>query len=314
MLLHFPGKYYKQIRDFEPGMLVFFNDKTKIMKKRVLQGHKIWSGTLLKTLLVMKLAIIIILATTLQLQATPIMGQYVSLKLKQTEIKKVLKLIENDGYYRFLYNSDLNGLKSKIDFYAKNLSINESLTTLFTGTNLTFKKLDNNLIVVLSLLEEENIKIKITGRITGENGEALSGSSVLEKGTGNGTFADNNGAYTFTVESDATLVISSIGYESQEVKVNGRSVIDITLLASAKKSDEVVVIGYGTASRRDLTGSIAKIKGDEIASQPNSNPLSSLQNKVAGLQIVNSGVPGSAPGCKDQGNNKCWNNTPCLYR
>ena len=116
MLLHFPGKYYKQIRDFEPEMLVFFNDKTKIMKKRVLQGHKIWSGTLLKTLLVMKLAIIIILATTLQLQATPIMGQYVSLKLKQTEIKKVLKLIENDGYYRFLYNSDLNGLKSKIDF------------------------------------------------------------------------------------------------------------------------------------------------------------------------------------------------------
>ena len=68
------------------------------MQKSVLQGHKIWSGTLLKTLLVMKLAIIIILATTIQLHAAPIMGQHVNLQLKQTEIKKVLKLIESDGY------------------------------------------------------------------------------------------------------------------------------------------------------------------------------------------------------------------------
>ena len=85
------------------------------------------------------------------------------------------------------------------------------------------------------------------------------------------------------------------------MKVDGRSVIDIKLVPSFKKSEEVVVIGYGTASKRDLTGSIAKIKGDEIASQPNSNPLSSLQNKVAGLSIVNSGVPGSAPDVRIRG-------------
>lgn len=249
----------------------------------------------------MKLAIIIILTTTLQVNAHPVMGQNVNLNLKQTEIRKVLKLIESDGYYRFLYNSKLKALKNRIDFSALNLPITESLVKIFSGSNLTYKVLENNVVVVFSTNEEENDKIKVTGRITGENGEAIASASVLQKGTGTGTFADNNGVYTLTVDSDATLVISSIGYETQEVKVNGRSVIDIRLLASVKKSDEVVVIGYGTASRRDLTGSITKIRGDEIAAQPNSNPISSLQNKVAGLSIVNSAIPGSTPDVRIRG-------------
>ncbi|HQY12248.1 MAG TPA: SusC/RagA family TonB-linked outer membrane protein, partial [Ferruginibacter sp.] len=249
----------------------------------------------------MKLAIIILFATTLQVNAYPAMGQKVNLNLKQTEIRKVLRMIEDDGYYRFLYNSKLKALKTRTDFSAQNLSVTESLGKLFSGSNLTFKLLENNVVVVFSTNEEENDKIKVTGRITGENGEAIAGASVLQKGTGTGTFADNNGVYTLTVDNDATLLISSIGYESQEVKVNNRSVIDIRLVPSVKKSEEVVVIGYGTASRRDLTGSITKVKGDEIAAQPNSNPISSLQNKVAGLSIVNSAVPGSTPDVRIRG-------------
>lgn len=249
----------------------------------------------------MKLAIIIILTTVLQVNATPTMGQRVNLELKQTEIKKVLKLIENDGYYRFLYNSKLKALKNKMDFSAQDLSLTESLTKLFSGSNLTYKVLENNVVVVFSTDEEENDKIKITGRVTGTNGEAIAGASVLQKGTGVGTSTDNNGVYTLTVDGDATLIISSIGYESQEVKVNGRSVVDIKLQASVKKSDEVVVIGYGTASKRDLTGSITKLKGETIAAQPNSNALSSLQNKVAGVNIVNSAIPGSTPDIRIRG-------------
>ena len=249
----------------------------------------------------MKLAIIIILTTVLQVKATPTMGQRVNLELKQTEIKKVLKIIESDGYYRFLYNSKLKALKNKLDFSAQDLPLTESLTKLFSGSNLTYKLLENNVVVVFSTDEEENDKIKITGRVTGVNGEAIAGASVLQKGSGTGTYADNNGVYTLTVDNDATLLITSIGYEPQEIKVNGRSVIDIRLLATTKQSDEVVVIGYGTASKRDLTGSIAKVKGDALAAQPNSNALSSLQNKVAGVSIVNSGVPGSTPDIRIRG-------------
>ena len=271
------------------------------MQKSALLGHETWPGTLLKTLLVMKLAIVIILATSLQVQATPVMGQSVNLNLKQTEIRKVLKLIEGDGYYRFLYNSDLKGLKNKVDFSAKDLSITESLAALLPGSNLTYKLLDNNVVVILSVNADENDKIKIIGKITGENGEILSGASILEKGTGNGTFADNNGSYALTVESDAVLIISNIGYESIEIKVNGRSVIDVKLKSSVKLSEELVIIGYGTASKRDLTGSIVKISGKDIADKPNSNPIASLQGKVAGLSVVNNGTPGGAPDIRIRG-------------
>jgi TonB-linked SusC/RagA family outer membrane protein len=282
-------------------VVVFFNIKTKIMQKSVLPGHKIWYGTLLKSLLVMKLVIVIILFSALQVKATPTMGQNVSLKVTQTEIRKVLKAIESDGFYRFLYNSDLAGLKKKVDFTAQNLTVTESLTNLFAGTNLTFKQLENNLIVVLSVVEEENVNIKVTGKVTGENGEALAGASVQERGTNNGTFTDNNGNFTITTGNDATLVITSIGYEAFTVKVSGRSVVDVKLLLATRKVDEVVVIGYGTASKRDLTGSVAKVKGDVIASQPNTNPLASLQSKVAGLSIVNSALPGSTPDVRIRG-------------
>ena len=249
----------------------------------------------------MKLAIIIILTTVLQVKATPTMGQRVNLELKQTEIKKVLKTIENDGYYRFLYNSKLKALKNKLDFSAQDLPLTESLAKLFAGSNLTYKLLENNVVVVFSTDEEENDKIKITGRVTGTNGEAIAGASVIQKGSGTGTYADNNGLYTLTVDNDATLLITSIGYEMQEVKVNGRSVIDIKLTASTKQSDEVVVIGYGAANKRDLTGSIAKVAGKEIADKPNTNPIASLQGKVAGLSIVNNGTPGGAPDIRIRG-------------
>ncbi len=281
--------------------MYFFNVKTKIMQKSVHLGHKKWLGTLLKTLLVMKLVMVILLVTALQVKATPSMGQLVTLKATQTEIKKVLKAIEADGHYRFLYNSDLKGLKNKVDFNAQSLSITQSLNNLFTGTNLTFKQLNNNLIVVLSTNEAENAIIKVTGKVTGENGEALAGASVQEKGTSNGTFTDNNGNFTLTVANDATLIISNIGYESVNVKVNGRSVVDAKLLLATRKVDEVIVIGYGTASKRDLTGSVAKVKGDVIAAQPNTNPLASLQSRVAGLSIVNNAEPASTPDVRIRG-------------
>ena len=86
-----------------------------------------------------------------------------------------------------------------------------------------------------------------------------------------------------------------IGYETQEIAVDKRSVIDVSLKLSAKKSEEVVVIGYGTAAKRDLTGSVAKVSGSSLASQPNTNPLASLQSKVTGLNIINDATPGSSP-------------------
>ncbi|MEO8413896.1 MAG: SusC/RagA family TonB-linked outer membrane protein, partial [Ginsengibacter sp.] len=143
----------------------------------------------------------------------------------------------------------------------------------------------------------------VTGKISGSDGAPIAGVTVQEKGSGSGTATDASGNFSLSVSKpDAILTISSLGYDPQMIPLGGRSEISITLQGSAAKElEQVVVIGYGTASRRDLTGSIVKIAGKEVADKPNTNPVSSLQGKVAGLSIVNNGIPGQAPDIRIRG-------------
>src|SRR5262249_38182118 len=133
------------------------------------------------------------------------------------------------------------------------------------------------------------------------SGEPLSGVTVSVKGASTATSTDNNGNFTITVPEKGTLVISYIGYQTQEVAVNGQAVINVKMAAATRALDEVVVIGYGQATKRDLTGSIVKIDGKEISDKPNTNPVASLQGKVAGLYVVNNGTPGQSPDIRIRG-------------
>lgn len=143
----------------------------------------------------------------------------------------------------------------------------------------------------------------ITGKITSPTGEALVGVSVSVKGSTTGTSTDKNGNFTLTVPNDASIVISSVGFESQEVSVSEQASFNIALSSVSAALEQVVVIGYGTANKRDLTGSIATVKSKEIADRPSPNPLSLLQGKVTGLSIVNSGRPGVEPDVRIRGTN-----------
>ncbi len=254
-----------------------------------------------KALLIMKLTFLMIFVATLHVSANVSGQEKVSLKLSGVEISKALNTIERQGTYRFLYNSRLDAIRKKINIDVNNLEIRDVLNRMFTGTDLAYKILENNLIVVLSsALSFQDIKI--TGKITGANGEALSGVSITIKGSVKGTTTDNDGNFTLVVPERATLVVSYIGYQSQEVAVNSLSVINVKLAPSKTPAlDEVVVIGYGQANKRDLTGSIVKIDGKEVADKPNPNPISSLQGLVAGLSVVNNGTPGAAPDIRIRG-------------
>ena len=180
------------------------------------------------------------------------------------------------------------------------LIYNNNNNLLFSGTDLTYKMMDNNLIVVTSkdLAVQD---IKITGKVTGEAGEALAGVSVTLKGTTTGTTTDNTGTYTLTVPEKGTLVFSFIGYTAQEVPLGGQPVIDVKLTASNKVMDQVVVVGYGTARRSDLTGSIATVKGADIAKIPVMTATQAIQGKVAGVQVISSGDPNSNPTVRVRG-------------
>ncbi len=141
----------------------------------------------------------------------------------------------------------------------------------------------------------------ITGTVSDDQGP-LPGASVVVKGTTTGTQTDFDGNYTLEgVPSNATLEISYIGFAAQEIAVDGQTSIDVTLQEDAQSLDEVVVVGYGTQKKADLTGSIATVKSEDISRTPSGAAMQSLQGKVAGLQVVSSGAPGTGPSIRVRG-------------
>ncbi|GAB4018619.1 TonB-dependent receptor [Spirosoma koreense] len=136
----------------------------------------------------------------------------------------------------------------------------------------------------------------ITGKITDETGKPLPGASVLVKSAKTGTISDQNGAYSIAADGNATLVVSSISFETQEIPVNNRSVIDVSMAPSNKTLNEVVVVGYGTQSKRAITGAVASVGFNEFKDRSFSNVTQSLAGKIAGVNITQSqGAPGVSP-------------------
>lgn len=169
------------------------------------------------------------------------------------------------------------------------------------------------LTVFIASTHAQEQEITVSGKVTDAGtGEPMPGVSVLIKGTTRGTQTDNNGNYSIQAPGNAVIVFSYITHGVQEQQIDNRAIINVVLKDESTDLDEVVVIGYGTARKRDLTGSITQVKGEEIARMPNMNPLASLQGKVAGLTVVNSGTPGAQPTVRIRGVNSTNNSNP-LY-
>ncbi|MFC4231957.1 TonB-dependent receptor [Parasediminibacterium paludis] len=248
----------------------------------------------------MKLFIAITLITSLQLSAKTYSQQRITLKVQSTELKSALKQIERKSEFRFLYNNDLLTSNQKVSINANNMLVTDILTDIFKATPLSYRVLDNNLIVITPI-KQVTQDIKVSGKVTGTNGEALASVSIQIKGSKVGTSTNASGTYSISVPEGATLIYSYVGYDPIEEQVGKRTEINVSLKPDTKALDEVVVIGYGTANKRDLTGSITKVSGKEVEDKPNTNPVASLQGKVAGLSVVNNGTPGAAPDIRIRG-------------
>ncbi|GGD74111.1 SusC/RagA family TonB-linked outer membrane protein [Maribacter cobaltidurans] len=140
---------------------------------------------------------------------------------------------------------------------------------------------------------DETLQSTVTGTVTDESGTPLPGANVIEKGTTNGTQTDFDGNFTLNVESGATLVFSYIGFQSQEVAVNGRSTIDVTLAEDAAALDEVVVTGYQVLTKRETTAAVSIVKAEELAAIPSGNVEQQLAGRVAGVNVITNGQPGT---------------------
>ena len=142
----------------------------------------------------------------------------------------------------------------------------------------------------------------ITGKVVdAENNEALPGASILIKSTTTGTIADANGNFSISADNEDILVISFIGYETREITVGNQENIQVAMELDLMGMEDVVVVGYGTQRAKDLTSAIVTINNDELSKTPTSQAMQALQGKVAGVQVVSSGAPGSSPTVRIRG-------------
>lgn len=144
-------------------------------------------------------------------------------------------------------------------------------------------------------------QVRISGTVLDETKEPLPGVTIIIQGTMRGTISNFDGTYEIEATPDQVLVFSMVGMISQSIVIGNKTIIDVTLLTETTKLDEVVVIGYGTQRAKDLTAPIITVKGDVLARQSTSNAMQALQGKAAGVQIINSGVPGRGPSVKIRG-------------
>ncbi len=141
----------------------------------------------------------------------------------------------------------------------------------------------------------------ITGKVASEEGEELPGVTIQIKGTTSGTITNPDGQYSIDATSEDVLIFSYIGFQTKEVLIGNRSVIDVELEINIQALDEIVVVGYGTQREKDLTSAISTIKADELIKTPTSQAMQALQGKLAGVQIVSSGEPGKGPTVRVRG-------------
>jgi len=271
----------------------------------------------LKTIRVMKLTLILSMVAVIQLWATETYSQltHLTLKLDDVTISEALKEIENQSEFFFLYSPKLIDVERKVNIDAENETIKDILTGIF-DKSVKFAAYDRQIILtpneqseILSKLQQQNL---ITGTVTDKNGP-IPGTNVVVTGTTIGTITDFEGKYSITVPQGAqSLTFSFIGMEPQEISIGTLTQINVTMAELAIGLEEVVVIGYGTIRKSDLTGAISKVSSDVLVKLPVSSVSQALQGRVAGVRVINSQEPGGGSIIRIRGIGTINNSNP-LY-
>jgi TonB-dependent starch-binding outer membrane protein SusC len=217
----------------------------------------------------------------------------ISIQADDMRLRDLLREIENNSEYAFFFNDQFPQLDTKVSFVSKNEKIENIMGRLLKDTQLDYKMLDNNFIVIVP--KEASQQMVIKGKVTDANGAAIPGASILEKGTNNGAVSDIDGNFSIKVQSnESILVISFLGYVSEEVAVGNQTDISVTLAENIETLNEVVVVGYGSMQRSNVTGSISSVKAEDLQKSPTPNAIEALRGMVPGVRITrNSGQPGA---------------------
>lgn len=212
-------------------------------------------------------------------------SQNVSLKLDNVSIKEAMSKLQSQTGYSFVYMVEDINLKKKVSVDADQLD--EAIGQILKGQAISYEIKGKNIILKSTQKERETpqSKDKISGIIKDKNGEPIIGANVVESGTSNGTISDLDGRFVLNVPSDAILEVSYIGYESVQIPVKGKNQLDILLHEDSQALNEVVVVGYGSVKKSNLTGAISSVKMEDVPQVATASVSNLLIGRVPGLSI-----------------------------
>ena len=260
-------------------------------------GHDSLAGKSLTPIvkLLLMIKFITVLVCFLGFQGFAVEGaaqEKVTFQFSNTTLKKVFKAIEEQTSLRFVYNDDMLQRRERISIAAKEENWKAVMNRLATSTGLRYRLIDENLVAIGAADINTTYQTSIRGKVSTADGQTLQGVSVTEKGTGNGTTTNERGEFSITVkDGTALLVFSSIGYLTKELPAN-TAFLEVVLQEDLANLDEVVVVGYGTQKKVNVTGSISVVDGETLQNRPITNASQALQ----GVQGVYVNQAGGQPG------------------
>lgn len=257
-------------------------------------------------IIIMRTLIFLCCLTAFSFNSNKVLSQNSKVKIdadKTLTVEEIFKLIKEQTDYKFIYQDGIFKDFPKVKVKKGTILANKLLEkSLWAGNfEITIEK-DNTILVkekpkTSTIVRSLNQGITVSGTVMDATGIPLPGANILEKGTTNGTQTDFDGRYTISVSSQSSiLVVSYLGFVTQEVAVNNQTNINISLAEDAAELDEVVVIGYGTQSRKKVTGAVAQVKADQFEDIPFSDVANSIAGRLPGVDIKQAtGSPGSNP-------------------
>ncbi len=272
----------------------------------------------LKLDLKMKLSIYLFLISLFQIHANSYsQNAKITLELNNVTIENVLRSIEEKSDFKFLYNDNELDYKKVVSVKFKKTKINRILSKLFINTEIDYEVLDKQIILIANKIKESPKEIEIqqtiSGTVVDEAGVGIPGANVLVKGTTKGVVTDFDGNFSIEASAGDVLEISFLGYVTQSITVSDQTSISITMAEDTAQLDEVVVIGYGTAKKSDLTGAVSRVTSKSFENQPLVRVEDALQGRAAGVTVARqSGAPGGAVKIRVRGTNSITGNNDPL--
>jgi TonB-linked SusC/RagA family outer membrane protein len=256
-------------------------------------------------------AVFLLLALQARVMAAPcVPDEKIQLRIENGTIKEALREIERQCQFTFIYNDANIDVNQHITVSCSGRSLSDLLDEILMQRGIKYTFVDNHIVLTNALLKQQNRTIN--GNVKdASTGDALPGVTVLEKGTNNGVVTDMDGNFTITVDANSTLQISYVGYKPQEIPVAGREDFSINMELEVVSLSEIVVIGYGTMKKSDLTGAVASVSSEDIKQNIGSGIDQALQGRTAGVTVTtNSGAPGASPSVRIRGMGTITNPNP----